>query len=250
MNTLTQAGIAAYKAGDKTKARSLFEQATQENPQNIQAWLGLAATAPTLETRLDYFVHVLHLDASNPTAMKGLARMVAKDEAVVKVKERAAPPNEHSSSERHSDERVVFQVRPSKILLGLRALTPLALTGLLAVYGITGENMWGGLFLFLACILFIATFGVILYTFVLFNATQYTLTNKHLIVQNGLFNRSRKTIPIHRIQDVVFHQSWQERLFGLGHVVVESAGEYGSVKLREMADSQRRADQILKVMNR
>jgi len=61
--------------------------------------------------------------------------------------------------------------------------------------------------------------------------TRHTLTSRHLVVKRGISSRSRKTIPIDRIQDVAVSQSSIERPFGIGDGVVESAGERGGAVL-------------------
>ena len=71
-----------------------------------------------------------------------------------------------------------------------------------------------------------------------------------MIVSSGILNRSRKTIPVQRIQDVVFEESLWERMFGLGHVTVKSAGEFSSIKLRELTHSRERTEQILQLIDR
>jgi uncharacterized membrane protein YdbT with pleckstrin-like domain len=79
---------------------------------------------------------------------------------------------------------------------------------------------------------------------------RYTLTTRHLLVEKGVFSRSRKTIPIQRIQDVATHQRWIERLFGIGDVIVQSAGEMGAVRLRSLPHCQEYTEKILEAVQR
>ena len=114
----------------------------------------------------------------------------------------------------------------------------------------SGGGLLGGLILFFAVVLFIIFIPAAFFAFFTYRAIEYTLTTKHLIVSSGIFNRSRKTIPVQRIQDVVFRESLWERMFGLGHVTVKSAGEFSSIKLRELTHSHERAEQILQLIDR
>jgi len=246
MNNTTQEGIDAYKAGDKGKARSLFEQAIQQNEQDTQAWLGLAAIAHTPAKRLEATMRVLQLDDGNASAMKRLARMISRGEVVVQLKEETAPITTMAE-----EDQIIFQVHPSMILMAMRVIAIFGVLILLIILAFaSGGGLLGGLFLFFAVGLFIIIIPVIFFAFFTYRAIEYTLTAKHLVVSSGIFNRSRKTIPIQRIQDVVFEESLLERMFGLGHVTVKSAGEFSSIKLRELADSHERAEQILQLIDR
>jgi uncharacterized membrane protein YdbT with pleckstrin-like domain len=71
-----------------------------------------------------------------------------------------------------------------------------------------------------------------------------------LIVDSGVLAKHHKTIPVQRIQDVAYRQSFLERMFGIGDVIVESAGEWGSVRLADLADCEMRTQQILAILHR
>jgi uncharacterized membrane protein YdbT with pleckstrin-like domain len=79
--------------------------------------------------------------------------------------------------------------------------------------------------------------------------TRYTLTSKHLVVKRGILSRSRKTIPIKCIQDVAVSQSFIERPFGIGDLVVESAGERGGAVLYDLPNVGEVHDIILRAMD-
>ena len=246
MNNITQEGIDAYKAGDKDKARSLFEQAIQQNEQDTQAWLGLASLARTPAKRLEATMRVLQLDNGNAPAMKRLARMISRDEVVVQLNGETAP-----TPTMEKQDQIIFQVHPSMILMAMRVIAIFGVLILLIILAFaSGGGLLSGLFLFFAVGLFIIIIPVAVFAFFTYRAIEYTLTTKHLIVSSGIFNRSHKTIPVQRIQDVVFRESLLERMFGLGHVTVKSAGEFSSIKLRELSDSHERAEQILQLIDR
>ncbi len=245
MNNTTQEGIDAYKAGDKDKARALFEQAIQQNEQDMQAWLGLAAIARTPAKRLEATMHVLQLDAGNASAMKRLARMISRDEVVVQLKGEPVPDTTMAE-----EDQIIFQVHPSMSLMVMRVIIVFGVVILLALLSLTSDGFLSGFILFCSTGLFIMALFIAIFAFFTYRAIEYTLTEKHLIVSSGIFNRSRKTIPVQRIQDVVFRESLWERMFGLGHVTVKSAGEFSSIKLRELTHSHERAEQILQLIDR
>lgn len=72
---LTDKGIAAMRAGDHVRARTLLRQATQIDPTNQTAWLWLAGATSDFAARRDYLERVIALDPDNEAAREGLAEM-------------------------------------------------------------------------------------------------------------------------------------------------------------------------------
>lgn len=82
MNTkrVLERGISALKAGHKTEARGLLAQVIQQDPENAQAWLYLAAAVDTTAQRRTCLERVLALDPHNAVAQRALARLAAQAE--------------------------------------------------------------------------------------------------------------------------------------------------------------------------
>jgi uncharacterized membrane protein YdbT with pleckstrin-like domain len=97
--------------------------------------------------------------------------------------------------------------------------------------------------LFLVAII-TSIFALITYYFI-----QYTLSTQNLVIESGILGKSRRTIPVQRIQDVSFNQSWLERLLNIGDILVESAGGFGIIKLKEVADYQKRIRQLSQLID-
>ncbi|HET6444009.1 MAG TPA: PH domain-containing protein [candidate division Zixibacteria bacterium] len=261
--SLTQEGIESYKRGDKETARRLLRTATVQDPADVMAWLYLAGAAETDQERAGCLVQVLKLDSTNIQAAKGLAQMVSSGKVQISVpgKEPVVTPPDSSTlaSARNlaipgqetidpEAEVTLFAIRPSFIPVILYGVGGLLIVIILMAFIVSVSNggFLGGLATLLA-IFFIPTMvGVIAYGLLLRLFTHYTLTNKRLIVESGILSRSKKTIPIQRIQDVSFRQSLVERLFEIGDVVVESAGERGAIRLLDLAHCMHRTEQILR----
>ena len=65
--------------------------------------------------------------------------------------------------------------------------------------------------------------------------TNYILTNRRLIMREGVIKREGRDMPLARVNDVAFsHGSLLERMLGCGTLVVESAGEHGQVVLTDI----------------
>lgn len=71
--SLLRDGIAAARAGDKTRTRSLLRQVTELEPTNELAWLWLANTADDPRETLACIRKVLEINPSNEYAASGLA---------------------------------------------------------------------------------------------------------------------------------------------------------------------------------
>jgi uncharacterized membrane protein YdbT with pleckstrin-like domain len=52
--------------------------------------------------------------------------------------------------------------------------------------------------------------------------THYVVTNERVIFQRGVFGRQRLEIPLQRVNNVVFEQSFFERILNAGDLIVES----------------------------
>lgn len=70
---LIQQGLAAARVGDIEDARRMLQQATQQSPDNVEAWLGLAGVVEALAEKETCFNKVLALDPDNNEAKAGLA---------------------------------------------------------------------------------------------------------------------------------------------------------------------------------
>lgn len=77
MSDLTQQGIAALKSGDKVRARSLLQQATAANPNDLEAWLWLSGAVESTQVRIECLRQVLRINPNHALARRGLAEMGA-----------------------------------------------------------------------------------------------------------------------------------------------------------------------------
>ena len=73
--TLLSRGIAAARAGDRSRARQLLSRAVRRNPDSEVAWLWLSAVLDTPQGRAFCLRRVLALNPDNRTAQQGLAAL-------------------------------------------------------------------------------------------------------------------------------------------------------------------------------
>jgi uncharacterized membrane protein YdbT with pleckstrin-like domain len=74
--------------------------------------------------------------------------------------------------------------------------------------------------------------------------TKTTILDSQLRYEMGLLGRTTRTIMLPRVQDVTVHQSFTQRLFVVGDVHIETAGEAGRLTIAEIDRPQKVADLI------
>ena len=79
----------------------------------------------------------------------------------------------------------------------------------------------------------VAGTGIVLFAiyplreFIRWVTSHFVVTNERIIHRQGLVAKTSMEIPLHRINDVRFHQSILDRTVGAGDLVIESAGTQG-----------------------
>ena len=74
--------------------------------------------------------------------------------------------------------------------------------------------------------------------------TRITLADDHLRFDSGFLSKTTRTILISRIQDLTVHQRVGQRLFGVGDLSIETAGESSRLTIPEIDRPQEIADLI------
>jgi uncharacterized membrane protein YdbT with pleckstrin-like domain len=82
---------------------------------------------------------------------------------------------------------------------------------------------------------------------------KYTITNRRVFVRHGLVSIHEQTARLERVQDITLHQTLFDRMFGVGKLVVDTAGSSGGAlefkalveptRVREVLDAAVRAEQ-------
>jgi putative membrane protein len=74
--------------------------------------------------------------------------------------------------------------------------------------------------------------------------TRMTILDDKLRYETGLLNKTTRTILISRVQDLTVHQRIGQRIFGVGDLSIETAGETSRLTIPEIDQPQRIADHI------
>jgi uncharacterized membrane protein YdbT with pleckstrin-like domain len=80
--------------------------------------------------------------------------------------------------------------------------------------------------------------------------TQHVITDERVIHRTGVFSRHGKEIPLEMINNVAFGQSLFERAVRSGDLVIESAGEGGQTRYRDIPNPERLQSLIYQVRER
>ena len=128
-----------------------------------------------------------------------------------------------------ADEHVVLHLHPHWKAV-LRPLAVLVLAVAAVVAGVVllpaGGAATVALYAIAAiCLGLVLVFG--LWPLLLWRTTHYVFTNERVILQQGVFTRDRRDIPLGRVNDHSMGQRFVERLLGCGTLTIESAGERG-----------------------
>ena len=80
--------------------------------------------------------------------------------------------------------------------------------------------------------------------------TKMTILDDRLRYETGLLSRTTRTILVSRVQDVTVRQRLGQRLFGLGDLSIETAGEASRLTISQVDRPQEIADRINQLSGR
>ncbi len=119
-----------------------------------------------------------------------------------------------------ADDAVPRRVHPGTILIGFLKRAPQNVLALPVFAGwMSGRGL--GWALLLAAV---AAGVMLIFTWLGWRRFTYAIGDEELVIERGVLNRSRRSIPLERIQDVSIERKLLHRLFGLAEVRVETGG--------------------------
>jgi len=77
------------------------------------------------------------------------------------------------------------------------------------------------------------------------NFTKGTISGDKLRYEVGAFGKTTRNISLPKVQDVRVDQSGTQRMFGIGNLSIETAGEASRLTMRNIDRPQAVADQVL-----
>jgi uncharacterized membrane protein YdbT with pleckstrin-like domain len=146
------------------------------------------------------------------------------------------------------DERVVKHLHPHWITLvwpTVLLIVIVALGSFLAAIVPGGSVQTPGR-IAIGAVAVVALLVVVLVPYLRWRTTHYVLTTHRLMTRVGILNHTGRDIPLNRINNAMYEQSFFERIVNSGTLVVESAGEDGQQVFRDIPE----ADQTQQLINR
>jgi uncharacterized membrane protein YdbT with pleckstrin-like domain len=129
----------------------------------------------------------------------------------------------------NENEEVVLDLRPHWWFMAepTAALVGSIVLGIIVLMNAGAEGVGRGIKIVTAVIVLgcLAWFGV---RYLKWVSTNFVVTTDRVIHRVGVISKHGIEIPLERINTVFFHQSIFERIFGLGDLGIESAGERGA----------------------
>jgi uncharacterized membrane protein YdbT with pleckstrin-like domain len=105
-------------------------------------------------------------------------------------------------------------------------------------------SQWQNLWWFVACVLLVPIPWAF-WRWLQVRNTTYTLTDQRLKTTRGVFTRTTEDLELYRVRDNRFEQSFAERLFGLGQVVLFTTDETSpEIRLTFIKDAESLREKI------
>jgi uncharacterized membrane protein YdbT with pleckstrin-like domain len=134
------------------------------------------------------------------------------------------------------DEHVVLHLHPHwKALIRPIVVLVLAIAAVVVGVLLLPESSGGSIAIaVIGVIALVAVLWLGLWPFLVWRTTHYLFTNERVLLQQGVFSRDRRDLPLTRINDHSMNQHFFERLLGCGTLTIESAGERGQSVLADV----------------
>jgi uncharacterized membrane protein YdbT with pleckstrin-like domain len=146
------------------------------------------------------------------------------------------------------EEREIWSGRPS-----WRGRMAILVPGVLLTILALVVCLWAG-FSALVTIVVVAIVALvtIVWAFLETIRWKYTITNRRVFVRHGLVSIHEQTARLERVQDITLHQTLFDRMFGVGKLLIDTAGSSGGAlefkalveptRVREVLDDAVRAE--------
>jgi len=140
-------------------------------------------------------------------------------------------------------EKLVLKERQHWVVMVKPLLLPVALVVLAAVLDFA--SVIPSDYRLLATLATVAILGLsLIVVWIRWTSRSFTITDRRVILDVGIFSRSSKVIALDRVQDIATSQSLLGRMLGYGRIEIDSAGAAGAEVLTALPDPGRFRDAV------
>jgi len=136
------------------------------------------------------------------------------------------------------NEKMVLASNPHWFYFWKQVLAGLGLIGLLLILWTVDADWLDTAIGWITLIAFVVLLVNTIYAFVQWQTTRFAITDQRVAYQSGIFRRRGVSIPLNRINNVNFEQSFIARMLNNGIVTIESAGETGDSVFENIPDPE------------
>jgi uncharacterized membrane protein YdbT with pleckstrin-like domain len=136
------------------------------------------------------------------------------------------------------NEKMVLASNPHWFYFWKQVLAGFGLIGLLLILWTVDADWVDTSIGWITLIAFIVLLVNTIYQFVQWQTTRFAITDQRVAYQSGIFRRRGVSIPLNRINNVNFEQSFIARILNNGIVTIESAGETGDSVFENIPDPE------------
>lgn len=126
-------------------------------------------------------------------------------------------------------EQIYHQLHPHWQVLAGPVLLFVVCVGVTGFLAALLPEAWMGLAVAAVALLVVLIW--VLRPFLRWYATTYTLTDRRVLIRQGILTQSGRDIPLARVTDVAFKRTLWQRMLRTGTLILESAGEQGQAVL-------------------
>ena len=137
------------------------------------------------------------------------------------------------------NEKMVLASNPHWFYFWKQVLAGFGLIGLLLILWTVDADWVDTTIGWITLIAFIVLLVNTIYQFVQWQTTRFAITDQRVAYQSGIFRRRGVSIPLNRINNVNFEQSFIARMLNNGSVTIESAGETGDSVFENIPDPEK-----------
>jgi membrane protein YdbS with pleckstrin-like domain len=147
------------------------------------------------------------------------------------------------SSELMPGENLVLRERQHWIVMVRPLLLPVALLVLALVADFLA--IIPSDFRLIATLAVVAILGLaLIVVWIRWTSRSFTISDRRVLLDTGIFNRSSKVIPLDRVQDIATSQGLLGRMLGYGRIEIDSAGASGAEVLSALPNPSRFRDAV------